>query len=200
MREELREAVCAAYSDVAANPRQPHPFPVGRVFAAELGYPPSLLDHIPEPAVDAFTGVSNVSVFAALRAGETVLDLGCGAGLDVLIASRRVGAAGRVYGVDFSLAMLGRARLAAQAAAARNTAFLAAGGECLPFAAGSVAVALVNGIFNLNPARASIFTELARVVRPGGAVFGAELVLREPLDHQSLNPEPRPLSRADWFA
>ena len=92
MSEELREAVRVAYSDAAANPERPHPFPVGRAFAEAVGYPGALLDHLPEPAWQAFTGVSNVSLSAGLSPGDYVLDLGCGAGLDALIASRRVAA------------------------------------------------------------------------------------------------------------
>ena len=190
MAEDLRQAVWAAYSDAASHPAGPHPFPVGREFARSVGYPEDLLDSIPEASVEAFTGVSNVPAFAELNPGDVVLDLGCGAGLDSLIASRRVGAAGRVYGVDFSQSMLDRAR----SASAPNTKFLRAAAESLPLHSGSIDVALVNGIFNLNPARAAIFAELARVLRSGGKVYGAELILRE-------RPEPpQELDRSNWFA
>jgi SAM-dependent methyltransferase len=141
--------------------------PGGARFRAELRVPEDLLEGIPECSVDAFTGVSNVAVFAELSAGDTVLDLGCGAGLDSLIAARRVGVTGGVYGVDFSQSMLRRARSASRTANARNTAFALAAAERLPLRSGSIDVALVNGIFNLNPARAAIFGELARVLRPG---------------------------------
>jgi len=190
----VRQAVWAAYSDAAADPEGAHPFPVGRALAQGLGYPKDALDGVPECSVVAFTGVSNVAIFAELSAGDTVLDLGCGAGLDSLIAARRVGDTGRVVGVDFSQLMLDRARSGARAAGVRNMALVLAGGERLPLRSGSVSVALVNGIFNLNPAREAIFAELARVLRPGGAVFGAELVLREPAR------APRELDRLNWFA
>src|SRR6266851_2483145 len=106
----LCEAVRSAYSSAARQPGGAHPFPVGRELAASLGYPPELLDSIPSVAVEAFAGVSNVAVVAEIPAGARVLDLGCGAGLDALIAAGRVGARGRVLGVDFSEAMLARAR------------------------------------------------------------------------------------------
>jgi len=192
--EDLRQAVWAAYSQAAGHPEGAHPFPVGRGFAHGVGYPADVLGGIPECSVDAFTGVSNVAIFAELSAGDTVLDLGCGAGLDSLIAARRVGDNGKVYGVDFSRPMLERARSASRTAHARNTAFALAAAERLPLRSGSIDVALVNGIFNLNVARAAIFDELARVLRPGGTVFGAELVLREPA------PAPRELDRLNWFA
>ena len=112
-RDRLCEAVRNAYSSAARQPEGTHPFPVGREFAASLGYPPGLLDSSPSVAVEAFAGVSNVAVFADIPEGANVLDLGCGAGLDALIAAGRVGARGRVLGVDFSEAMLTRARRAA---------------------------------------------------------------------------------------
>ena len=112
-RDRLCEAVRNAYSSAARQPEGTHPFPVGREFAASLGYPPGLLDSSPSVAVEAFAGVSNVAVFADIPEGANVLDLGCGAGLDALIAAGRVGARGRVIGVDFSEAMLARVRRAA---------------------------------------------------------------------------------------
>jgi len=113
INQHLRNGVRQAYSDVAKNPQAEHPFPVGRQFAESLGYPPGLLADLPALAVEAFTGVSNVAIFADIPEGATVLDLGCGAGLDSLIAAKRVGPAGHVIGLDFSEPMLARAWQAA---------------------------------------------------------------------------------------
>jgi arsenite methyltransferase len=190
----LRTKVREAYSAAAEEPRAIHPFPVGRGFAESLGYPTDLLERMPCACVDAFAGVSNVSLFAELPPGATVLDLGCGAGLDSLIAAERVGSAGRVLGLDFSESMLFRARRANSQLDLENVLFCRADAENLPLEAKTVDAALVNGIFNLNPARAAIFSELARVVRPGGAVYLAEIILR-----QSLPPEVRS-REVDWFA
>jgi SAM-dependent methyltransferase len=191
---ELREGVRRAYSEAARHPRAEHPFPVGREFAESLGYPRSVLEGLPLAAVEAFSGVSNVGIFAALKPDATVLDLGCGAGLDSLIAAQRVGPGGRVVGIDFSTAMLERAKHAVRSAPVGNTALLRAAAEKLPLADATIDVALVNGIFNLNPARAEIFAELARVVSPGGAVFAAELILKEPLPSEVRQDE------ASWFS
>src|SRR4029077_3192512 len=120
----------------------------------------------PQRAVEAFAGVSSVPLFAHLRGGSVVLDLGCGAGMDSLIAAQWVGAESLVVGIDFSGAMLHRAKTAAREARASNLGFVQAESEHLPLRRGSVDVALVNGIFNLNPLRAAIFAELARVLRP----------------------------------
>ncbi len=199
----LRDGVRRAYSAAARQPGDDHPFPVGRSFAESLGYPRELLDEMPLLAVDAFAGVSNVSVSADVSGGAVVLDLGCGAGLDSLIAARRAGPCGRVIGVDFSSATLDRARRAASEAGIDNVVFCRGDAERLPMEDGGVDVALVNGIFNLNPARGAIFRELGRVVRPGGEAYTAELILRRPR---------RPLRKllrewlgvreneADWFA
>ena len=132
-------------------------------------------------------------MLADLREGATFLDLGCGAGLDSIIAARRVGPNGRVIGIDFSDAMLGHARGAAAQAGIDNVIFCRADAEHLPLADASVDGALVNGIFNLNPARERIFHELARVVRKGGTVDSAELILSRPLP-------PEQKSDANWFA
>src|SRR5262245_47751692 len=94
--EILRQGVWRAYSDVAREPSGEHPFAVGRQFAEALGYPATALAGLPAVTVEAFTGVSNVSVFAEFPSGARVLDLGCGAGLDSLLAAQRVGPRGRV--------------------------------------------------------------------------------------------------------
>ncbi len=192
--QEIREQVRAAYSSAAENPEGQHPFPVGRAFAESLGYPPDWLNEIPCASLDAFAGVSTVPCFADVPEDGVVLDMGCGAGLDSLLISRRMRATGRVVGVDFSWPMLERARSAAIAVGAMNVVFAQAEAERLPLNDGVIDVALVNGIFNLNPARTAIFRELARCIRPGGRLYGAELILREPLP-----PEARE-NASNWFA
>ncbi|MGH2522819.1 MAG: methyltransferase domain-containing protein [Anaerolineales bacterium] len=190
----LRDGVQRVYSAAAQQPQAKHPIKVGRQFAEALGYLPEVLDALPSLSAEAFAGVSNVHAFAEIPVGATVLDLGCGAGTDALIAARRVGPAGRVVGVDFSEAMLARARQAASEAGVTNADFRYGEAEDLPIADGTIDVALANGIFNLNPAREAIFRELARVVRSGGVVYAAELILREPLSREVQENEP------NWFA
>lgn len=180
-KAQLRDSVRRAYSAIARNPQGDAPFPTGRNLALDLGYPVGVLETLPSVAVDAFAGVSCVSIFADIPEGAVVLDVGCGAGLDSLIAARRVGPGGRVEGVDFSEEMLLRAESAVVEAGLTNVHLCRAAAESLPLEAASVDIALANGIFNLNPDRDCIFRELGRVVRPGGRVFAAELVLVEAL-------------------
>ncbi len=193
-KTRLREGVRRAYSAAAERPQDKHPFPVGRSFAESLGYPQDLLATLPAVSVDAFSGVSNVAVFAQIPVGAVVLDLGCGAGLDSLIAAQRVGPQGRVIGVDFSDAMLARARQAAVELGVRNVDFYQADAEQLPIEDGLIDVALANGIFNLNPERGALFGELARAVRQRGALYAAELILQEPLPPDMKDNE------TNWFA
>jgi arsenite methyltransferase len=190
----LREAVRKAYSTAAERPQDEHPFPIGQQFAESVGYTRDSLTDLPSISADAFSGVSNIFLFANIPIGATVLDLGCGAGLDSLIASRRVGPNGKVIGIDFSHAMLARARQGAMEGEAANVKFYLSNAESLPLEDGSIDVALVNGLFNLSSAREKIFTELARVVRPGGTVYAAELILREPLPPEIKDSE------INWFA
>lgn len=189
----LEDKVRGAYSAAAIAPQAKHAFPVGRVFAEQVGYSAELLETLPSTAVEAFAGVSAVSLFAEIPRGAAVLDLGCGAGLDSLIAARRVGPSGKVTGVDFSPAMLQRARDAAAEAQVNQIEFLEAEAYRLPIADGQFDIALVNGIFNLNPMRTEIFRELARVVRPGGSVYGAELILTQTASHFEATED-------NWFA
>jgi arsenite methyltransferase len=189
----LRESVRAAYSAVAEKPGNRHPFPIGRAFAESLGYPPHLLDRIPTASLEAFTGVTNLASFAEIPHSARVLDLGCGAGLDSLVLAQRLNGFGMVLGVDFSSPMLDRARRSAAEIGLTNVNFCQAGAERLPLPNAAFDAAIVNGIFNLNPARQAIFHELARVIRPGGRLYSAELILREPHPSSTFDP-------TDWFA
>ncbi|MFN7999165.1 MAG: methyltransferase domain-containing protein [Bryobacteraceae bacterium] len=189
----MRGLVRQAYSESVRFPQGKHPFPIGRDFAISVGYPPELLADLPRASVEAYAGVSNLSLSAPIGTNDRVLDLGCGAGLDSLIAGRRVGPAGSVVGLDFSATAVVSAREAAARTGMDNVLFCCGEAEKLPMSEGSFDLALVNGIFNLNPERAAIFQELARVLRPGGVVFAAELVL-------SRRISPRPWTAADWFA
>ncbi|MCE7875302.1 methyltransferase domain-containing protein [bacterium CPR1] len=189
--EQLERKVQAAYSAIAQEPQARHSFPVGRALAEGVGYPADQLDSLPSSTVESFCGVSNLAALFELEPGERFLDLGCGAGLDLLLAGRS-GAHG--VGVDFSDAMLEKARLAVDLTGLSETVrLLKADAWNLPFPEASFNVALINGLFNLNPQRSAIFHELSRVLQPGGRLYAAEIVLEEPL-HQSDRED-----QSNWF-
>lgn len=186
----IRERVRKAYSDAAERPGDKHPFPVGKEFAKSLGYPEDMLDSLPSTAIDAFAGVSNVAVFAEIPAGSTVLDIGCGAGLDSLIAAKKTGPSGKVISVDFSDTMISRTRQAMEESGIKNVELHITDAEKLPVEDGSIDVILVNGIFNLNPARDKIFGEISRVLKDGCHLYGAELISRRTLFQKIFRIEP----------
>jgi len=190
--EAVQESTVAqTYSQIALAPAEDAPFPLGRELAENLGYPSSLLDQLPRDSVEAFCGVSNVSLFAEIGQQDMVLDLGCGAGMDALVAAQR---SKQVIGVDFSEAMLERASRALKLSnSGQFVRLIQAPAYDLPLPDASVDVVLVNGIFNLNPQRSAIMQEIRRVLRPGGSAFVAELVLREPLPSEQLDS-------AHWLA
>lgn len=189
-----RDAVRLAYSAIAEHPATEAPFPTGRALAEELGYPAELLATLPASAVEAFCGISNVSLFAEIPTGATVLDLGAGAGLDTLIAARRTGEQGKVVAIDFSPAMLARACRAIAEAGATHVETHLADAEHLPLEDESMDIVLVNGIFNLNPYRERLFREVSRVLLPGGAVYASELVLSAPLSESERG------DASHWFS
>lgn len=189
---QLEMRVRDAYTQIAQDPALDPPFPTGRVLAEDAGYPDSLLDTLPLLSVEAFCGLSNVSIFAEIGPHDIVLDVGCGAGLDTLVAAQR---AAKVVGVDFSQAMLERARGAVhESGLTSKVTLLHCSAQQLPLLDSSIDTVIVNGIFNLNPHRRQLFAELARVVRPGGVVFAAEIVLKEPLPEDVLG------NTKDWFS
>lgn len=190
---QLRKGVRLAYSDAAINPKGKHPFPVGRWFAESIGYPKDILDSLPSFVSESFTGVSNVSIFAKIPKGSTVLDIGCGAGLDSLIAGYKTGDSGKVIGIDFSNSMLEKTKEGRIKTNQHHLEFCCAAAENLPFPDKFFDVILANGIFNLNPFRDEIFREMARVIKPGGSVYAAELILKKP------QPAKKVCDLNDWF-
>lgn len=191
--EHLREAVKQAYTAVATNPSGKHPFPVGRSFAENIGYPRALLDRFPESVLASFTGVANISLSADVPAGSIVLDVGCGTGLDSLIAAEKAGPRGQVIGIDFSLDMLRTARAAAHPMSNKAN-YCCADAENLPVGDQTVDVIMVNGICNLNPFRSRIVTELSRVIKDNGTLYIAELIQQQ-ADQKAVSV----FHLKDWF-
>jgi arsenite methyltransferase len=142
-------------------------------------YTAEQLASLPAGARDWALGVGNPLAWAGLRAGEIVVDLGCGSGIDTLLAAEQVGPTGRAVGVDFLDEMIDRARAFATEAGVTNAAFHHAEMEALPLADGSADVVISNGSINLSARKSRVLAEAHRVLRPGGRLCVADLTIRE---------------------
>jgi arsenite methyltransferase len=173
----LRDEIQRTYTDVSTDPEHEFVFPTGRAWAQELGYPEPELSRVPDGSADSFAGVANPFALGPLRPGETVLDLGCGAGTDLLVAAQMVGPAGRAIGVDMTPAMLDRARASAAAIGLEHVELHEALIERLPLADASVDVVISNGVIDLVPDKEAVFGEIDRVLRAGGRLQIADVVI-----------------------
>jgi arsenite methyltransferase len=176
-REAIRRAVLDMYTAVAGAPQADYHFPIGRDACAALGYPPELLEPLPERALESFAGVGFPFAADVIREGDQVLDVGSGSGTDALICARLVGPGGRVYALDMTPDM--RAKLEATAAAAgfANVQVLEGEAESIPLADASVDVVTTNGVLNLVPDKARALAEIFRVLKPGGRLQIADIAL-----------------------
>jgi arsenite methyltransferase len=188
----LREEIRKTYTDVSTAPEQQFIFPTGRAWAQELGYPEAELARVPEATVESFAGVANHWALGVIEPGSVVLDLGCGAGTDLLIAAQMTGAAGRVIGVDMTATMLERARQSATEMGLTNVELHESLIEALPLDDASIDVVISNGVIDLVPDKDAVFDEIDRVLRPGGRLQLADVII-----HHEVSEDAR--SRIDLW-
>jgi SAM-dependent methyltransferase len=179
----LKSEIKKTYSSVSEEPGRDFIFPTGRAWAEDLGYPAELAN-VPESAVESFAGVANPWTMGRLAPGERVLDLGCGAGTDSLVAAQMVGAGGDVTGIDMTAPMLAKARAAATEMGMSNVEFVEGEAEQLPFSDASFDVVISNGVIDLVPDKDAVFAELYRVLAPGGRMQIADVTIQNPVSEE----------------
>lgn len=181
--ELLKSEIKKTYASVSADPGTERIFPTGRAWAQELGYPPELAN-VPDAAAESFAGVANPFSLGRLQPGERVLDVGSGAGTDSLVAAQMVGPEGSVTGVDMTPEMLAKARAAAAELGATNVEFVEGEAEHLPFPDESFDVVISNGVIDLAPDKDAVFSEIFRVLAPGGRIQIADVTIQRPVSEE----------------
>ena len=179
--EVLRREVQHRYTEVATNPDQTFHFHHGRPAAEKLNYPMDLVDTMPAQAVESFAGVGNPFSVGSIQPGETVLDVGSGAGFDSFIAGQAVGPEGKVIGVDMTEAMLDKAHDTAQQMGLDQVEFRHGFIEELPVSDASIDAVISNGVINLCPDKSKAFVEVFRTLKPGGRLYLADIVVHKPV-------------------
>lgn len=175
--DQIKNEIKQRFVRVALSPEQEQKFPTGPASAKRLGYDASEIDGLPLRVTESFAGVGNPLGLGELRPGEVVLDLGCGAGLDSILAAGMVGAAGKVIGIDCTAEMISKAEVNAATVGAANAEFRQGEANALPLPDGSVDLALSNGVFNLCLDKPRVLAEVFRVLRPGGRLQMADILL-----------------------
>jgi arsenite methyltransferase len=190
--DAIRAAVERRFAQVARSPEQKRKFLVGPASAKKLGYNPQEIDALPVSATESFCGVGNPLGLGELLPGQTVLDLGSGPGLDSLLAACRVGPTGKVLGVDLCMEMVEKARRNAGLLGLHNVEFVNTGIEKLTMPNASVDVVISNGVFNLFPDKPAVLAEAFRVLRLGGRLQMADILL-----HDAVRPE-EAAQKGEW--
>ncbi len=181
----LREEVKAKYREVAVNPHAEYHFHTGRPLAKRLGYDDAMVGALPDAAVESFSGVGNPFILRSLVKGERVIDLGSGGGFDCFVAAGQVGASGRVVGIDMTGEMLEKSRSTARSMGLDNVEFREGLIEEMPVEDGWSDVVISNGVINLCADKNKVFSEIGRVLRPGGHLQFADIANGKPVPEEA---------------
>jgi arsenite methyltransferase len=177
--KKIREAVREKYAQVSRSAAGKFNYPTGRDGAIQQGYDPAIVRSMPDELLESFCGVGNPFSLGAIKSGETILDVGCGAGFDLIVASSRVGRDGKVCGVDLTPEMAEKARRNLNRHGVHNYDVRVAGAEVIPYPDNTFDVVISNGVLNLSPLKEKCFREIYRVLRPDGRLQFADIVLKE---------------------
>ncbi len=182
----LREQVRKKYREVSVDPHGDYHFHTGRPLAARLGYEAAVVDALPDVAVESFAGVANPVSLRALGRGERVVDVGSGAGFDSFIAAAQVGPTGKVVGVDMTQEMLQKSRSTTKLLGYDNVEFCEGLAEKLPVEDGWADVVISNGVINLCADKRQVFSEIYRVLKPGGRLQFADIANGKPVPESAM--------------
>jgi arsenite methyltransferase len=177
--DALRTAIRDEYSLVASDPAHGFHFHTGRRLASILGYEERWLAGVPEATIASFAGTGNPFSLGELKSGERVVDVGCGAGIDSLIAAKMIGPTGEVVGIDMTPAMVEKARASAAAIDASNVQFHQGLAERIPVPDGWADVIISNGVLNLFPDKFAALEEMARALKPGGRLQIGDILVEK---------------------
>jgi arsenite methyltransferase len=192
-RKRIKESIHQKYAKVSDSPEGLFKYPTGRAGLEALNYDPEIIQALPEAAVASYCGVGNPFTLGPVQQGESLLDIGCGCGVDTLIAAIMVGPKGKAVGIDLVPEMLVRARENLRKMSFKNVTFQETSSEDLPFPDESFDVVLSNGVFNLIPDKAKALAEVLRVLKPQGRLMMADQILTGALPDD-------PKARVDsWF-
>ena len=176
-RQRIEEGIRGKYVKVAVSPEGQFRYPTGRAGLEALHYDPVLIQALPEPVTAAYCGVGNPFTLGPIHPGDAILDIGCGAGVDTIIAALMAGQSGSVTGLDLVPEMLARAQENARLAGALNAGFMEGSTEELPLPDNTFEVVISNGVFNLVVDKAKALGEVYRVLKPEGRFMLADQVL-----------------------
>jgi arsenite methyltransferase len=182
----LREEVKSKYREVATDPHATYHFHTGRYLARRLGYDDKFVNSLPDAAVESFAGVASPFALRTLSQGERVVDVGSGAGFDSFVAADQVGPNGKVVGVDMTDEMLAKSRSTAAALKLDHVEFREGIAENLPVADEWADVVISNGVVNLCANKRAIFSEILRVLRPGGHLQFADIANGKPVPKAAI--------------
>jgi arsenite methyltransferase len=178
---KIETGIRSKYARVADSPQGLFAYPTGRAGIEGLGYDPALVDTLPEEVISSYCGVGNPFSLGPINKGEAALDIGCGAGVDTIIAGIMVGPTGKVVGIDVVPEMLQRAESNLSMTDLHHVAFKKASGENLPFEDAEFDVVISNGVINLAPDKVVLLNEVMRVLKPGGRLMLADQVAVGPV-------------------
>ena len=192
-RGRIEESIRQKYIKVAISPEGNFQYPIGRAGLEALAYDKEMIQNLPDDAVESYCGVGNPFALGPIQEGETVLDIGCGTGVDTLIAAIMVGPEGKVVGIDMVPEMLERAMKNLNETILSNVTFQPASAENLPFPDESFDVVISNGVFNLIPDKVKALSEVLRVLKRSGRLMIADQTLTGQL------PEDAKARIESWF-